>query len=116
MSGRPGQRIVAGDNGRLNRFGEGDIHGVVSRDVVAQSPRTTQQIEVRVPMEIEVREIRDRFVGPDGRDFTGPDETSEALNDFDVQEVRRVELVRVAKQAGLDSRAKRGLQEQFQEG
>ena len=60
-----------------------------------------------VTMEIEVGEIRDRFVGTAGRDFTGPHETSEALNDLDVQEVRRVELVLVAKEAGFYSCAER---------
>ena len=66
-------------------------------------------------MEIEVGEIGNRFVGTAGRDFTGPHETAEALDYFDVQEVRRVQFVLVAKEADLDSCAKRGLQEKFQQ-
>ena len=67
-------------------------------------------------MEIEVDEIRDRFLGSDRREFTGPHETPETLSYFDVHEVRRVEFVLVAKEAGLDSCAKRRLQEKLQQG
>ena len=84
---------------RFDRLGEGDVNGVVCADVVSQLPRTTQKIEMGMTMKIEVDEIRDRFVGTRGRDFTGPHETSEALNDFDVHQVRRVEFVVVAKEA-----------------
>jgi hypothetical protein len=62
-------------------------------------------------MEIEVHEIRDRFMRSDRRDFTGPHETPEALSQLDVHEVRRVELLLVAKEPGFDSCAKRRLQE-----
>ena len=68
-----------------------------------------------VTMEIEVAEIRNRFAGTGGRDFTGAHETSEALNDLDVQEMRRVELVPVTKKAGLYACAARGLQEKLQQ-
>jgi hypothetical protein len=115
VSRRLSERTVARDDGCLNRFGEGDVHRVVCADVVPQLPRTSQQIDMGVTMKIEVEEIRNRFVGTAGSDFTGPDETSQALNDLDVQEVRRVESVLVAKEAGLDSDAKGGLQKELQE-
>jgi hypothetical protein len=66
-------------------------------------------------MEIEVSEIRNRLVGTTGRDFTGPHETSKALDYLDVQQVRRMQFVVLAKEAGLDSCAKRGLQEELQQ-
>ena len=68
-----------------------------------------------VPMQIQVTEIRDRFGGPAGRDFTEPDETSQGLNDLDVHEVRRVEFLVVAEEARLDSRAAGSLQEKLQQ-
>lgn len=68
-----------------------------------------------VTMEIEINEIRDCFVRSDCRDFTGPHETAEALKQLDVHEVRRVEFIVVAKEAGLDSGAKRRLQEKLQQ-
>ena len=66
-------------------------------------------------MEVEVGEIRDRFVRAGRRDFTSPHETPEALNQLDVHEVRRVELVLVAKEPGFDPYAKRRLQEKLQQ-
>lgn len=38
-----------------------DVHGVVCGDVVAESPGSSQEIEMRVAVEIEVPEIQDRF-------------------------------------------------------
>lgn len=66
-------------------------------------------------MEIEISEIRQRFVGAAGRNFTGPHETAQPLNDLDVQQVGRVQFVTVAKEAGLDSSAERRLQEKLQQ-
>jgi hypothetical protein len=115
VSGRLGQRTVAGDDRRVNRFGEGDVHCVVRADVVSQLPGTIQKIEVGVTMEIEVGEIRNRFLGTAGRDFTGPHETSKTLSYLDVQKVWRVQFVLLAEEAGLDSCAKRGLQKKLQQ-
>jgi hypothetical protein len=42
------------------------MHGVVRGDVLAQLPRAAQEIDMRVPTEIEVGEIRNRF-GRTGR-------------------------------------------------
>ena len=67
-------------------------------------------------MEIEVGEIRDGFFGAARRDFTRSDEASEALNHLDVHEVRRMQFVLLAKEAGLDACAKRGLQKKLQQG
>jgi hypothetical protein len=46
--------------GASSASGQGHVHGVV-RDVLAQPPRTSQQIEMGVTMEIEVGQIRNRF-------------------------------------------------------
>jgi hypothetical protein len=113
MSWRLGERTAAGDEGRANRLGERDVHCVVGADVVAQLPRTAQKIEMGMAMHIEVREIRDRLLGPSRRHFTRPYETSKALSDLDVEEVGRVEFVLLTKEAGLDSSAERGLQQQL---
>ena len=69
-----------------------------------------------MPMEIEVREIRNCFVGAARRDFTRPHEATEALNHLDVHEVRRMQFVLLAKEAGLDPYTKRGLQKELQQG
>jgi hypothetical protein len=114
VAGCLGERTVAGHHRRLNRFSEGHVDCVVCADVVSQLPRTTQEIEVGVTVEIEVSEIRNRLVGTAGGDLTAPHETSEALNDLHVEQVRRMELVLVAKETGLDSTATRRLQQKLQ--
>ena len=67
-----------------------------------------------VAMEIEVREIGNRFLGTAERDLTGPHETSKALNDLDVQEVRRVKFITIAEEPCLHSSPKRRLEEKLQ--
>src|ERR1700752_4857472 len=69
---------------------------------------------MRVAMEIEVREVGDRFFGAVGRDFTGPRETPKALNNLHVQEVRRVKFVPVAEEPRLHPGSKRRLEEKLQ--
>ena len=58
---RLGKRRVAGDDRRIKRLCQGHVHGVVRSDVLAQLPRASQEIEMRVTVEIEVGEIRNRF-------------------------------------------------------
>jgi hypothetical protein len=55
---RVGERRVAGDDRRIERLCQGYLHGVVRRDVLAQLPRASQEIEMGVTVEIEVGEIR----------------------------------------------------------
>ncbi len=69
-----------------------------------------------VTMEVEVGEVRNRFSGTARSDLTRPREASKGLNHLDVDEVRSMEFVSVAKETGLDSRANRGLQEELQQG
>ncbi len=115
VSGRLRERNVAGDDRSRNGFRERDVHRVVCADVVSQPPRTSQKIEMGMTMEIEVGEIRNRFVGTTGRQFSGPHETPQALNHLDVQKVRRVEFVTVSKEAGFHSYATLGLEQKLQQ-
>ena len=66
MSRCAGKRPVARHERRAEGFCQGDVHGVVRGDVLAQLPCARQKIEMRVAMEIEVSEICNRF-GPAGR-------------------------------------------------
>jgi hypothetical protein len=68
-----------------------------------------------VTMKVEVGEIRNGFVGARRGDLGAPRQPSEGLNDFDVQEVRRMEFVTVLEEAGFDSDAEFRLQEQLQQ-
>ena len=70
---------------------------------------------MRVTVKIEVSEITDGFIGTTGRDFPGAYETSKGLDDLDVQQVWRVQLVVVRKEAGFNSCSKRGSQQKLQQ-
>src|ERR1700687_4713627 len=58
---RFGERRVAGHNRSIERLAQGYVHGVVRRDVLAQLPRASEEIEMGVTVEIEVGEIRNRL-------------------------------------------------------
>jgi hypothetical protein len=82
--------------------------------VLAELPRTNQEVQMGVAVKLQVREIRDGLLRANGGDLTGPNESSEAPSHFDVHQVRRMELIPVAKETRLDARAKRGLEEKLQ--
>ena len=71
---------------------------------------------MRVTMEIEVSEIRNRFGRASRCHLARSHEASEALSHFHVRQVWRMQLVAVSKETGLDSCAKRGLQEKLEKG
>ena len=64
VTGRLGERRIAGDDRRLERLRQRDIHGVVRRNVVSQLPRASQEIEVGMAVEIEIGEICNRLGRP----------------------------------------------------
>ena len=47
--------------GASSRLRQRHVHGVIRRDVLTQLPRAGQESEMRVTMEMEVSEIRNRF-------------------------------------------------------
>ena len=71
---------------------------------------------MRVAVEIEVGEIRDRFMGASGRDFPRPNETPEALSYLDIHQVGRMKLVLVTEEASFDLCAQCRLKEKLQQG
>jgi len=114
VTGRLGERGVAGDHRRIKRLCQSNVHGVVRRHVLAQLPRSSEKIEMSVTVEVEVDEVLDRLGSTVSRHFARPNEASEALRNFDVDQMGTMELV-VSKEAGLDASAERRLQEELQE-
>ena len=113
---RFGERRGAGNDLRIERLGQRYVHRVVRRDVLAQLPRASQEIEMGVTVEIEVGEIGDRLGRAVSRDLACPYEPSETLGHFNVHQVGRMKLVLISKKAGLNPAAERCLQEKFQQG
>jgi len=68
-----------------------------------------------VAVEVEVDKVLDRFGRAIRGHFTRSNEASEALRHLDVDQMGRMELVLVSKEARLDPSAERRLQEEFQQ-
>jgi hypothetical protein len=113
---RLGERCVAGDDRRIERLSQRDVHRVVRRDVLAQLPRASQKIEMGVTVEIELGEIRDGLGRTVSRHLACPYEPSETLRHFNVHQMGRMELVIVLKKAHLNPTANRRLQEELEQG
>jgi hypothetical protein len=116
MSRARGEWTVARDQRRVESLCQSDVSGVVSGDVVSELPRTTEQIDMGMTVEMKVNQISDCAVRPSGGDVACPHETPESLEDFDVDQVRRMKFVVVAKEAFLDSFANWRLQQELQQG
>jgi len=70
---------------------------------------------MRMAVEIEIDEIGQRFFSSASRDLTEPDQAPKGLDDLDVHEMWRVEVVVGAKEPSLDSCAKGSLQEHLEQ-
>lgn len=105
---------VARDQRSVESLRQSDVGSVVGGHVIAQLPRTSDQIYMGMTVQLEVNEISDGSLRPAGRDFTGSHEASESLEHFDIHQVRRMELVVVAKEACFDSYADWRLQQKLQ--
>jgi hypothetical protein len=116
MSRARGEWAVARDQPCVESLRESDVSGVVGADVVSQLPRTTEQVEMWMTVEIEVSEISDCVVRPAGRDFMHSHETSETLEHFDIHQVRRMKFLVGAKEAFFDASANGRLQQKLQQG
>lgn len=67
-----------------------------------------------VTVEVEIDEILDRLGRPVRRHFARSNEASKALRHLDIDQMGRMELVPVPKQARLDPSPERRLQEELQ--
>ena len=107
---------VAGDQWRVDRLCKGNVHRVVGRDIVPQLPGTTQEVSVGMAVDVEIDKVMQCLLRSVGTNVASPYQASESLSDFDVQQMRRMECVVAVEQPRLDSRAKRNLEKELQQG
>lgn len=89
MTNRGGEAPVAGKQRRVERFREGDVYGILGRNINPQFPDTQQKPIVRIPAEWKVGEVGKRRVELAGRRVT-----SNALCHFDIDQMGRVNCPR----------------------
>lgn len=115
MAARVRQWPVAGEQWRIDRLRERDVHGVVGADVVSHLPCPSCQIDVGMTMEVEIGEISKRFGGTPGTHLVRAHEPPQGLDDLHVDQMRRMEFLGVAEEPGLYASANRGLQQELKQ-
>lgn len=84
---------VARDHDGVEDLGQGQVHRVVSREVLAKGPDTLQQRLVRMPLQVQGPKIVER----DGCGFRVdpflPDVTPQRLRHFDIRQMGCVKRV-----------------------
>jgi len=91
MAWRSGETLVAGEEWSVEHFGEGDVHGVIGREIVPQIPHARQKNIVRISAQREVSEVLQGGAAALGIDITVSGVPPNHLRNFDVEQMGRVQ-------------------------
>ena len=84
MTNRRGEAPVAGKQRRVKRFREGDVYGIIGRNIIPQFPDTQQKPIVRIPAERKVGEVGKRRASALRIELAGRRVPSNDLRHFDI--------------------------------
>ncbi len=116
MAARGGEAPVAGEQGRVERFGEGDVGGVMGREVVPKLPDARKQEIVGISTQREVGEVGESHAPARSVDLAGGRIPAEQLRYFDIHQMGRVQRLSGVEQAGFNRIRRRCAKERFEEG
>jgi hypothetical protein len=88
MASRSGETLVARKQRSVERFGKGDVDGIIGREIVPQIPDTRQKEIMRVSAEGEVSESRAAAFAVDLALCRIP---ADDLRNFDIEQMRRMQ-------------------------
>ena len=91
MAGGSGETFVTGEQRGVEHFGQGDVHGVIGREMVPQIPDARQQDIVRIPVQRKVCEVSESHAAALGINLAVCGITANHLRNFDVEQMRRVQ-------------------------
>jgi hypothetical protein len=91
MARRSREAFITGQQRRVERFGKGDVHGVMGREIVPQIPDALQQEVVWISMQGKIGEVGQSHAAALGIDFTVSRIPANHLRNFDVEQVGRVQ-------------------------
>ena len=77
-----------GQERRLQCLRQGDIYGIIGRQICTQSPHPAQQKTVRMALDRKVYEVVESRLRPQRIDFPNHREPPDDLGDLDVEQVR----------------------------
>src|SRR5665647_250516 len=116
MAWRSGETLVAGEEWSVEHFGEGDVHGVIGREIVPQIPHARQEKIVRISAQREVSEVLQGRAAALGIDITVSSVPPNHLRDFDVEQMGRMQCLRRLEQPLLYCACGGRAKERFQQG
>lgn len=91
MATCPPQARVEGQQGDTEGLGQRNVRRVVRRQVTPQLPDSRQQIGMGMPADGKVHEVVEGTGGAVAGEAADPDEPSENLCDFQVNQMRRLQ-------------------------
>jgi hypothetical protein len=85
MAGRSGKTSVAGNQRSVKHFGEGNVHGVVGREIVPQIPDARQKEVMRISAQRKVSEVSESHATALDVDLAVRGIAANHLRNFDVE-------------------------------
>lgn len=91
MAGRRRQSAVTRNQSRAEFFGKRDVGRIIRRQIVAELPNARQQNVVGIAGHTQVEQVLDGPFSKVRWDCSIPDQASQYLGDFEIQQVRSVQ-------------------------
>ena len=115
MAGRSRETSVASEQRSIERFGEGDVDGVVGSEILPQIPNTGQKEFVRIAAQGKIGEIGESHAPTLAVDLAICGIATEHLRDFQIEQIRRVQRLRGVEEPPFHCFRVRPTQESFEE-
>lgn len=81
-AGGRGQMPIAGQKRSVQNFSQGDIDAVISTEIMAQLPNSSEKMSVGISLHRKFKKRRQQNVAMFARDFSKRDVASEHMRDF----------------------------------
>jgi hypothetical protein len=91
MASRGAETLIARNQRGVERFGKGDIDGIVGREIVPQIPNTRQKEIMRVSVEGKISEVGESRATAFAVDLALGRVPADDLRNFDVEQMRRMQ-------------------------
>ena len=91
MTWRSCQTSVAGEQRSIERFGEGDVDGIVGREISPQTPHARQKEIMRISAQRKVSEISESRAAAFIVDLAVPRIPTKNLCNFHIEQMRGVQ-------------------------
>lgn len=91
MASRGGETLVTRQQRCVERFGKGDVDGIIGCEIVSQIPDTRQKEIMRVSAEGKVSEVGESRAAAFAVDLALCRVSADDLRNFDIEQMRRMQ-------------------------